>query len=91
MSPRRRLKSSLLVTEKNEQLFALDTDNGRVHELNVTAKAIFELFREPCEEEEAAAEFARTFDVPYEQALEDVRDMLERFRNNDLLELSAFE
>lgn len=86
MSPRHQLKSSLLITEKDEQLFALDTDNGRVHELNPTAKVIFQLFLEPRAEEEAATAFARSFDIPYEQAVEDVRGMLERFRSNDLLE-----
>lgn len=79
------LKSSLLITEKDEQLFALDTQTGRVHELNLTAKVIFQLFLEPREEAEAAAAFARSFDIPYDQALEDVRHMLERFRANDLV------
>lgn len=73
------------MTEKDNRLFALDTETGRVHELNRSAKVIFQLFLEPREEEEAAAAFSRSFDIPLDRALEDVRDMLEQFRANDLL------
>ena len=85
MPPRYQLKSSLLITEKDDQLFALDTVSGRVHELNLTAKVIFQLFLAPRAEAEAAAEFARSFDIPVEQARDDVRALLDHFRSNGLL------
>ncbi|KAA5599481.1 PqqD family peptide modification chaperone [Blastochloris sulfoviridis] len=85
MAVRQQIKPSLLITEKDDQLFALDTESGRVHEFNVTAKVILQLFLEPRDEEEAAAAFARAFDIPHAQALEDVRTMLAQFRANDLL------
>ncbi|NJL07323.1 MAG: PqqD family protein [Methylacidiphilales bacterium] len=85
MAPRHQIKPSLLITEKDDQLFALDTQSGRVHELNLTAKVIFQIFLEPRGEDEAAEAFARAFDIPREQALEDVRAMLAQFRVNDLL------
>jgi hypothetical protein len=82
---RHQIKPSLLITEQDDQLFALDPATGRVHEFNVTAKVIFQLFLDPREEGEAAAAFARTFDIAENQALEDVRTMLAQFRANDLL------
>ncbi len=85
MLPCHQLKSSLLITEKDDDLFALDTETGRVHEFNVTAKVILQLFLEPQDVETAAAAFARSFDIPPDQALADVREMLVRFRANDLL------
>ncbi len=85
MSPFHQLKPSLLITEKDQQLFVLDKDNGRVHEFNVTAKVIFQLFLEPRSKQEAVEEFARTFDIPTEQAAEDVDAMLAQFRANDLM------
>jgi hypothetical protein len=81
----RQLKPDLLITEQDDQLFALDMVSGRIHELNVTAKVIFQLFLEPRDEQDAAEAFARSFGIAPEQALADVRDMLERFRLNDLL------
>lgn len=89
MPLRRRLKPSLLMTEKDDMLFALDVDTGRVHEFNLTAKVIVQLFLDPRDETEAAAEYARTFRISPQQALEDVRFMLERFESNGLLGASG--
>ena len=85
MQQHHQLKSSLLLTEKSDQLFVLDKDTGRVHEFNVTAKVIFQLFLEPRSVDEAVEAFALTFEIEEEQAREDVTEMLDRFRTNDLL------
>jgi hypothetical protein len=83
--PYHQLKPGLLITEQDDQLFVLDKDTGRVHEFNMTAKVIFQLFLERREDEEAVEAFARTFDIPTDQARDDVSDMLQRFQDNDLL------
>lgn len=85
MQQHHQLKPSLLLTEKSDQLFVLDKDTGRVHEFNVTAKVIFQLFLEPRSVDEAVEAFARTFEIEEEQAREDVTEMLDHFRTNDLL------
>lgn len=79
------LKSNVLITENEGLLFVLDRDNGRVHELNTTAKVIFQLCLKPTHRDDIVAEYAKYFALPTEQAVEDVDTMLELFAENDLL------
>jgi len=83
---RRKLKDNLLFAEKDEWLYALDIDSGRVHEFNKTAKVIVQLWLMPQTVDEVAGEFAAYFGLMAQEVLADVRSVEEMLVKGELLE-----
>lgn len=83
---RRKLKADLLFAEKNEWLYALDIESGRVHEFNRTAKIIVQLWLSSRTVHEVAAEFALYFQLTAQEVLADVKAVEEMLVKGELLE-----
>ena len=79
------LKEKLLLAEKSETLYVLDIDSGRVHSFNLTAKVIFQLCMQPIEFDELVSEFLGYFPIDRAEAAADISQILELFRQYDLL------
>lgn len=83
---RRKLKDELLFAEKDEWLYALDIESGRVHEFNRTAKVIVQLWLVPRTVQEVAAEFAAYFQLTAQEVLADVQAVEAMLAKGELLE-----
>jgi len=79
------LKKDLLLAEKEEELFVLDIESGRIHRFNHTAKIIFQLALEPHSPEDIAAEYASRFSLEQAEAEEDVKTIVGMMRQYNLL------
>ena len=79
------VKANLLLAEKDELLYVLDVEPGRIHSFNITAKVIFQLCMQPRTEEEIIAEYRNYFELDFSSAQEDVRLMLDMLTQAELL------
>lgn len=80
-----RLKDDLLMTEKDEMLYVLDLESGRIHRFNPTAKVIVQLCLEPRTPEEISEEYRQYFDLEPQAALDDVLALLKQLAAYQLL------
>ena len=78
------LKDELLLTEKDEMLYVLDYDNGRIHRFNQSAKVIFQLCLEPRTFAEIVREYRAYFDLGEPEAVGDVAGVLQRLASYEL-------
>lgn len=79
------LKDELLMTEKDEMLYVLDLESGRIHRFNQTAKVIVQLCLEPRSVKEISEEYRQYFDLDAGEAQDDVKALLERLASHHLL------
>lgn len=78
------LKDDLLMAEKDEMLYVLDLESGRIHSFNQTGKVIVQLCLEPRSLEEISGEYRQYFDLEADPAREDVTAMLEKLASSHL-------
>ncbi len=81
-----KVKEGVLLAERNNILYVLDVDSGRVHEFNETARAIFQICMEPVSLEEIVKEYTQYFDIPESEAEKDISEVLTVMIENGLLE-----
>ncbi len=81
-----KLKENLLLAEKDEFLYVLDVDLGRVHSFNITAKIIFQLCMEPRTVQEIVDEYRSYFDVSVAVGWRDVNAVLKNLSQYGLLQ-----
>jgi len=77
------LKTDLLLAEKDDELYVLDVESGRVHCFNLTAKVIFQLCLEPVSFDKLVDEFMLFFPIQRGEAAGDIRmilSMMEQYR-----------
>jgi hypothetical protein len=79
------MKEALLLAEKNDHLFVLDIESGRVHSFNCTAKVIVQLCLDPILFEDLVLEFQRYFPISRGEAEEDIREVLAMMNKYGLL------
>jgi len=80
------LKADLLLAEKDDDLYVLDVESGRVHCFNPTAKVIFQLCLEPVSFEKLVDEFMLFFPIQRGEAAEDIRMILSMMEQYGLLQ-----
>ncbi len=80
------LKPDLLLAEKDEDLYVLDIESGRVHCFNPTAKVIFQLCLEPVSFEKIVEEFLLFFPISRGEAIDDIRMILSMMEQYGLLQ-----
>ncbi len=80
------LKTELLLAEKDDDLYVLDVESGRVHCFNPTAKVIFQLCLEPVSFEKLVDEFMLFFPIQRGEAAEDIRIILSMLDQYGLLQ-----
>jgi hypothetical protein len=80
----RKRDGTLMFREVDDELLLLDTESNRIHQLNRTARHIWQRC-DSVPPDTIAAELARYYDVCEEQALSDVVRMLETFRSLNLV------
>lgn len=80
------VKKNLLLAEKDEFLYVLDVELGRVHSFNITGKIIFQLCMEPRTIREIVREYLNYFDVSEAVGLRDVKTVLNKFSQYELLQ-----
>lgn len=80
-----RRADSVLVREIDGEVVILDTQSGRIHQLNRTASFIWRMCDEATTPQDIAAALAREFDVDEATALEDVQKTLSLLRTLKLL------
>ena len=80
------LKTDLLLAEKDDDLYVLDVESGRVHCFNPTAKVIFQLCLEPVSFEKLVDEFMLFFPIQRGEAAEDIRMILSMMEQYGLLQ-----
>jgi len=64
----------------------LDRNGGRVHQLNQTATFIWNQCDGQVTVENIAGQFAQSYDVDVEVATRDIRDIIEKFRELELVD-----
>jgi|UniRef100_A0A7C5AMA4 hypothetical protein len=79
------LKDDLLMTEKDEMLYVLDLESGRIHCFNQTAKVIVQLCLKPRSPEEISEEYRQYFGLEAGMAQKDVMAILEKLAFYHLL------
>lgn len=84
MRVRRRL-DSVMVREIEDDLIVLDVEADKVHQLNQTAKFIWQHCDEALTPEAIADRLAAQYDVDAAVALKDVREMMERLHALNLV------
>ena len=80
------LKVDLLLAEKDDDLYVLDVESGRVHCFNPTAKVIFQLCLEPVSFEKLVDEFMLFFPIQRDEAADDIRMILSMLEQYGLLQ-----
>lgn len=81
-----RQSPTVSVKEIDGQLLVLDRPNGKLHELNATARFIWELCNGQNTTDEIAEAMVATFDIDSETASQDVMVTLEQFEASRLIE-----
>lgn len=79
------LKDDLLMAEKDEILYVLNLESGRIHCFNQTAKVILQLCLAPRSLMEIVEEFRQYFDLEVDLARDDVTALVERLASFHLL------
>lgn len=82
--PKRR--GGLLLKDISDEVLVLDRDNGYIHQLNATARYVFEHCDGTASAEEIVDELARDFGVSAGDVEADVRAALQQFGELGLLE-----
>ena len=70
-----------------DEVVAIKDDGLSVHVLNKTAAHIWEMCDGNCKPDAIAASLCERFDVTFEEASADVRDIVEKFKEIGLLKL----
>ena len=81
---RKRLKA-ILVRHVDRELLLLDTDSNQIHQLNPTARFVWQVCDQDHSSEEMAGMLAAEFEVEYDVALKDVVQTLEKLRELHLI------
>ena len=84
------LKTDMLLAEKDDDLYVLDVESGRVHCFNPTAKVIFQLCLEPVSFDKLVDEFILFFPIQRGEAAEDIRMILSMMEQYGLLQTKDF-
>ena len=81
---RKRLKA-MMVRHVDQELLLLDTDSNQIHQLNQTARFVWQHCDQDHSSEEMARLLAAAFEVEYDVALRDVVQTLEKLRELHLI------
>lgn len=81
---RRRLKA-LMVRHLDQELLLLDTLSNKIHQLNQTARFIWQNCDAGHSSEDMAKLLAAEYDVGYDTALRDVVQTVEKLRELDII------
>ena len=79
------IPSSIKETASEDGGVLLDVDRGLCFSLNSVGLKIWEFLKEGCNADQIAEKLQRTYSIPYEQALTDVRTFLEQLQSSGLL------
>jgi hypothetical protein len=74
------------MTEKDETLYVLDLENGRIHSFNQSGKVIVQLCLEARSLEEISGEYRQYYDLTDAAAREDVAAILEKLASYQLFQ-----
>jgi len=91
MKPWRPRVEYLIVHEVDREFVLLDGKADRIHQLNSTASAIWRTLEEACSAEDIAQRLVEEFDVGWDQALSDVRSVLEQLESLSLIVVDSGE
>jgi hypothetical protein len=79
-----KVKCDVLLAERDNILYVLDIESGRVHQFNETAKVVFQLCMEPVFLEDVVREYALYFGIAESDAREDVLTVIRVMKGNGL-------
>jgi len=79
-----KVKHDVLLAERDNILYVLNVESGRVHQFNETAKVVFQLCMEPVFLEDVIREYALYFGIDESDAREDVLTVISSMKENSL-------
>ena len=79
-------RDGLATEEIDDDLLILDKENEKIHQLNASAKAVWESLQQNLDTDEMVQQFVKTFDIAPDVATSDVTRILDQFRALKLVE-----
>lgn len=79
-------RKGLATEQVEDDLLVLDQENEKIHQLNATARVVWECIQEGYETEQIIDEITQSFEVSKETAGSDVQAILQNFLDLNLVE-----
>lgn len=80
-------RTDVLFTVVDEEVLALDVEQGQCFGLNSVASEVWDLLAEPRSLPQVCAQLRKRFEVPEQQCREEVAQLLDRFRAEGLVQV----